>query len=172
MTLWVVKLCKYMRLIFQLVVTNVIKRAKISLGRMNGSKLATWASKPEWPRHTPHVATLAYWAVRLPHYRGDHSNWPGSIVITDCWRAYQTLRSCFKYLTVNHSKNFVDLETGTHSNTIEHNWLEIQAAIPKYGSVTWALHRVPGQVSSMYLKLNTQPSTDPQLFHSGPMNTG
>lgn len=58
---------------------------------------------------------------------------PGSIIITDCWRAYYTLRSRFKYLTVNHSKNFVDPDSGAHTNNIERRWRDIRAAIPKYG---------------------------------------
>lgn len=58
---------------------------------------------------------------------------PGTIIITDCWRAYYTLRSRFKYLTVNHSNNFVDPESGAHTNNIERKWRDIRAAIPKYG---------------------------------------
>lgn len=47
-------------------------------------------------------------------------------MVTDCWRAYYTLRSCFKYLKVNHSKNLMVLQTRLNG------WQDIQAFIPKH----------------------------------------
>ena len=48
---------------------------------------------------------------------------PGTIIFSDCWRAYNWLEAeGFKHLTVNHSLHFKDPDTGTHSNSIESSW--------------------------------------------------
>ncbi|HEX4851702.1 MAG TPA: transposase [Puia sp.] len=44
-------------------------------------------------------------------------------VISDQWRAYNTIANHgFTHLNVNHSKNFVDPDTGAHTQTIERLW--------------------------------------------------
>jgi len=46
-----------------------------------------------------------------------------SIIISDCWAAYQRLeKEGFMHLTVNHKYNFVDPETGAHTQNIESLW--------------------------------------------------
>lgn len=59
---------------------------------------------------------------------------PGSVIVTDCWRAYNCLSQYqFSHYTVNHSKNFVDPVTRAHTNNVERKWRDVRASIPKYG---------------------------------------
>lgn len=56
---------------------------------------------------------------------------PGSIIHTDLWRGYTNLSKHFVHNTVNHSKWFVDEETGIHTNTIEGNWSYVKQNVYK-----------------------------------------
>lgn len=48
---------------------------------------------------------------------------PGSIIFTDCWRGYNSLQNQnFEHFTVNHSRNFIDPETGANTQLIENTW--------------------------------------------------
>jgi len=52
---------------------------------------------------------------------------PGSEIWTDCWRGYAGLNnlggvSPYVHKTVNHSRNFVDPESGVCTNCIEGFW--------------------------------------------------
>lgn len=51
---------------------------------------------------------------------------PGSVIISDLWKAYSTIERIegydFKHYTVNHSENFVDPSTGAHTQSIESLW--------------------------------------------------
>jgi transposase-like protein len=59
---------------------------------------------------------------------------PGSTVVSDCWRAYNCLSTeGFVHLTVNHSYNFVDPNTGAHTQNIERTWREVRGQIPRFG---------------------------------------
>ena len=56
---------------------------------------------------------------------------PGSIIHSDLWRAYHNLEQLgYEHLTVNHSVNFKDPETGACTNAIEGSWNGIKASIP------------------------------------------
>ena len=60
---------------------------------------------------------------------------PGPTIISDCWRAYSSLNSeGFTHLTVNHSVNFVDSDSGAHTNTIESTWRALKKSLPKNGT--------------------------------------
>ncbi|XP_011867709.1 PREDICTED: uncharacterized protein LOC105561931 [Vollenhovia emeryi] len=60
---------------------------------------------------------------------------PGTTIVSDCWKSYNCLSNeGFQHLTVNHSYNFVDPESGAHTQHIERVWREVQGNIPKYGT--------------------------------------
>ena len=50
---------------------------------------------------------------------------PGSTIMSDCWRAYKGIEGLpeqYSHLTVNHSINFVDPDTGANTQMIEGTW--------------------------------------------------
>ncbi|CAF4294374.1 unnamed protein product [Didymodactylos carnosus] len=82
---------------------------------------------------------------RRKHYRGHRSKketlleiiktWikPGTTIMSDCWKAYNCLKNeGFQHLQVNHSIEFVDSDTGAHTNTIESSWRHAKASLPQY----------------------------------------
>jgi transposase-like protein len=60
---------------------------------------------------------------------------PGTTIMSDKWKAYNCLSSeNYKHLSVNHSINFVDPDTGAHTQAIERTWREVRSNISKYGT--------------------------------------
>lgn len=51
---------------------------------------------------------------------------PGSTIMSDMWKGYEGIEKIegfnFKHYTVNHTENFVDPETGAHTQRIESTW--------------------------------------------------
>jgi transposase-like protein len=64
---------------------------------------------------------------------------PGTTVISDCWGAYCNLDSQgYTHRTVNHSIQFVNSDTGAHTNTIESTWRSVKVFLgqPNRGETT------------------------------------
>ena len=60
---------------------------------------------------------------------------PGTKVISDCWKAYGTLKEeGYIHGTVNHSIEFVNSETGDHTQTIESTWRAVKRSLPRSGT--------------------------------------
>ena len=51
---------------------------------------------------------------------------PGTLIISDCWKAYSPHRKGYIHQPVNHSKEFVDKATDACTNTIESTWHTVQ----------------------------------------------
>lgn len=48
---------------------------------------------------------------------------PQSLVVSDEWRAYASLsQEGYRHVWVNHSQNYVDPQTGLHTQNIERAW--------------------------------------------------
>ena len=61
---------------------------------------------------------------------------PGTKVISDCWKAYCSLEEeGFVHGTMNHSIEFVNSETGDHTQTIESTWRAVKRSLPRSGTV-------------------------------------
>ena len=59
---------------------------------------------------------------------------PGTYVMSDMWKAYDCLQDeGYNHLTVNHSLNFVDPDTGAHTQRIENTWWGIKRSMPRTG---------------------------------------
>jgi transposase-like protein len=62
---------------------------------------------------------------------------PGSVVYSDCWRGYTNIAEELDvtHFTVNHSRGFVDDESGVCTNTIESLWSWLKQKICLRGRV-------------------------------------
>ncbi|EFA11730.1 putative transposase-like protein [Tribolium castaneum] len=59
---------------------------------------------------------------------------PGTTIMSDYWRAYDCLsQEHYHHLTVNHSLNFIDPDTGAHTQNIERYWVEVRRTMPRAG---------------------------------------
>ncbi|XP_029053136.1 uncharacterized protein LOC114880853 isoform X2 [Osmia bicornis bicornis] len=66
---------------------------------------------------------------------------PGSIIYSDCWKAYKKIdKKIYQHSVVNHSENFVDPNTGIHTQNIERLWRDIRGGIPQYGRIEYHFH--------------------------------
>lgn len=87
---------------------------------------------------------------------------PGSTIISDCWKAYNSLdKEGFTHLTVNHSVNFVDPNSGAHTNTIESTWRALKKSLPSNGTQKTLYDSYFSQycIRKLYLNDSTDPFT-------------
>ncbi len=59
---------------------------------------------------------------------------PNTTIITDKWKGYIGLQNeGFGHMTVNHRYNFVDSDSGAHTQTIESNWRPLKHKLMRSG---------------------------------------
>lgn len=56
-----------------------------------------------------------------------------TIIMSVCCKTCNPRQIAFYQFTVNQSVNFVDSDTGAHTNTIEGTWHDVRPTIPRYG---------------------------------------
>lgn len=61
---------------------------------------------------------------------------PNTMIHSDGWAAYNRLSPEFQHETVIHEKNFVDPDTGCHTQTIESTWKQVKTFVTKQGAQT------------------------------------
>jgi len=55
--------------------------------------------------------------------------------MSEMWKAYDCLKDeAYSHLTVNHKLNFVDPDTGAHSQRIENTWWGVKRSMPRTGA--------------------------------------
>ena len=60
---------------------------------------------------------------------------PGTCVMSDLLKAYNCLQDeGYDHLTVNHSLNFVEPDTGAHTQSIENTWWGVKQSLPRTGT--------------------------------------
>ena len=60
---------------------------------------------------------------------------PGTKIMSDCWKAYSSLEEeGYIHGTVNHSIEFVNSETGDHTQKIESTWRAVKRSLPRSGT--------------------------------------
>lgn len=70
---------------------------------------------------------------------------PGTHIWSDEWAAYAGLNNAgYVHQTVNHSRHFVDPQTGVHTNNIESRWAACKASFRRHFGVP--RHMLPGYI--------------------------
>lgn len=62
----------------------------------------------------------------------------GTTIHSDSWKAYDAIDSlpeAYTHLKVNHSKNFVDPQTGSHTQNVERMWRELKRVRRRYEGI-------------------------------------
>ena len=59
---------------------------------------------------------------------------PGSIIQSKCWKSYNKLSKLgYTHVTVNHSKEFMNVSNAACTNSIESDWHHAKVSMPRYG---------------------------------------
>ena len=113
---------------------------KYHRGRRLGT---TWKPEDKWALGLTQRGSLDAIVKQVPFNRARHHlvpiieshTLPGTIYCSDSWKGYVNLPQFVNledtsHFTVNHSKNYVDPETGAHTETIEGMWKHMKDFLP------------------------------------------
>ena len=117
---------------------------KYNKGRRLGE--GAWEDDQKWAFGLTERGNLDVIIVQVPSNRSravlmpiiDKHCMDGTIFCSDGWKAYNDLKDhlhlddCLHY-PVNHSKNYVDPDTGAYTQTIEGMWNHCKAFLPTFG---------------------------------------
>ena len=130
-------------------------KPKFNRGRRLGE--ATWYDDEKWAFGMTSRDSLDAIIKQVPSNRSrksllpiiDTHCLPGSIFCSDGWKAYNKLREHLEledveHFAVNHSENFVDPDTGAHTQTIEGLWRHCKEFLPSFGLKPAYLHSYIG----------------------------
>ena len=119
-------------------------KPKYNRGRRLGD--GAWEYDDKWMFGMAERGSLDAVAVQVPSNRSRLSLLPiiddncnvGTIFCSDGWKAYNKLAEHLElddvlHYPVNHSENYVDPDTGAHTQTIEGFWRQVKAWLPLFG---------------------------------------
>ena len=117
---------------------------KFNRGRRLGED--SWEDDEKWIFALTERGSLDAIAIQVPSNRSrkvllphiNHHCLPGSIFCSDGWKAYYKLVDHLDiedtlHYPVNHSENFVDPDSGAHTQTIEGFWRHCKSYLPSFG---------------------------------------
>ena len=130
-------------------------KPKFNKGRSLGD--ATWYDDEKWGFGLTPRGSLDVVIIQVPSNRSrktllpliDKHCLPGTIFCSDGWKAYHKLREHLQledidHFSVNHSENYVDPESGAHTQTIEGVWRNCKDFLPSFGLKPAYLHTYLG----------------------------
>lgn len=87
---------------------------------------------------------------------------PGTHIVTDCRSSYNSLSAKgYTHSTVKHSLNFVDRQSGVHTQNVQQEWREGRGNIPRFGRRT---HRIASYLAESMFK-RTFPDVAERFHH-------
>ena len=122
-------------------------KPKFNRGRLLGENPKnTWKDDEKWGFGMTERGSLDGIIIQVPSNRSRRSLLPiiekhcldGTIFCSDGWKAYNRLKEHLDledvlHFPVNHSENFVDPITGSHTQTIEGLWRHAKEFLPSFG---------------------------------------
>ena len=122
-------------------------KPKFNRGRRLGEDAkSSWEDDEKWVFAMTERDSLDAVAVQVPSNRSrkdllphiDNHCLAGSIFCSDGWKAYNQLKEHLNledvlHYSVNHSENYVDPETGAHTQTVEGFWRQLKSFLPTFG---------------------------------------
>lgn len=165
---FVIIFCKPMKTMSSVARALQLKQTKASLGKENITRADGWMESGCFGAQCGTQKSVVFFTTfenrttdTLVNIIKQHIK-PGSTIISDCWKAYNSLdKEGFTHLTVNHSVNFVDPNSGAHTNTIESTWSALKKSLLSNGTqkTLYDIYFSKYCIKKLYLNDSTDPFT-------------